>query len=106
MVENIGGINSSKTSRSDAASANSKRSIEDSGKGAAPESGRARESVDVELSEAVKRAEEKASYDEVRALVVASFLTAAPRHKHCSGLLHMGDPSSHTQQAWRLQQMR
>lgn len=66
MVENIGGINSSKTSRSDAASANSKRSIEDSGEAAAPESGRARESVDVELSEAVKRAEEKASYDEVR----------------------------------------
>ena len=66
MVENIGGMNSSKTSRSDAASANTKRSVEDSGKGAAPESGRARESVDVELSEAVKRAEEKASYDEVR----------------------------------------
>ena len=66
MVENIGGINTSKTSRSDAASANSKGSIEDSGKGAAPESSRARDSVDVELSEAVKRAEEKASYDEVR----------------------------------------
>ena len=66
MVENIGGINSSKTSRSDATSANSKRSIEDSGKGTAPESSRARESVDVELSEAVRMAEEKASYDEVR----------------------------------------
>ena len=66
MVENISGINTSKTSRSDAASANSKESIEDSGKGAAPESSRARDSVDVELSEAVKRAEEKASYDEVR----------------------------------------
>ena len=66
MVENIGGINTSKTSRSDAASANSKGSIEDAGKGAAPESSRARDSVDVELSEAVKRAEEKASYDEVR----------------------------------------
>ncbi len=66
MVENIGGINTSKTSRSDTASANSKGSIEDSGKGAAPESSRARDSVDVELSEAVRRAEEKASYDEVR----------------------------------------
>ena len=66
MVENIGGINTSKTSRSDAASANSKGSIEDSGKGVAPESSRARDSVDVELSEAVRRAEEKASYDEVR----------------------------------------
>ena len=65
MVENIGGINSSKTSRSDAASANLKRSTEESA-GAASESGKARESVDVELSEAVKRAEEKASYDEVR----------------------------------------
>ena len=66
MVENIGGINTSKTSRSDTASTNSKGSIEDSGKGAAPESSRARDSVDVELSEAVRRAEEKASYDEVR----------------------------------------
>ena len=66
MVENIGGINSSKTSRSDTVSTNSKRSVEDSGKGTTPESPRARESVDVELSEAVKRAEDKASYDEVR----------------------------------------
>ena len=38
MVENIGGINSSKTSRSDTASTNSKRSVEDAGKGAMPES--------------------------------------------------------------------
>ena len=66
MVENIGGINSSKASRSDAASTNSKRSVEDSGTSATPESGRIRESVDVELSEAVKRAEDRASYDEVR----------------------------------------
>ena len=66
MVENIGGINSSKTSRSDTVSPNSKRSVEDSGKGTTLESPRARESVDVELSEAVKRAEDKASYDEVR----------------------------------------
>ena len=66
MVENIGGINSSKASRSDAASTNSKRSVEDSGTSAASESGRIRESVDVELSEAVKRAEDRASYDEVR----------------------------------------
>ena len=65
MVENIGGINSSKTSRSDTASTNSKSSVEDAGKGDA-ESGSARESVNVELSEAVKRAEDKASYDEVR----------------------------------------
>ena len=66
MVENIGGINSSKASRSDTASTNSKRSVEDAGKGAMPESGSARESVNVELSEAVKRAEDKASYDKVR----------------------------------------
>tara|TARA_B100000674_G_C37793308_1_gene892841 strand:- start:182 stop:475 length:294 start_codon:yes stop_codon:yes gene_type:complete len=66
MVENIGGINSSKASRSDAASTNSKRSVEDSGTSATSESGRIRESVDVELSEAVKRAEDRASYDEVR----------------------------------------
>ena len=66
MVENIGGINSSKTSRSDTVSTNSKSSVEDSGKGTTLESPRARESVDVELSEAVKRAEDKASYDEVR----------------------------------------
>ena len=66
MVENIGGINSSKTSRSDTVSTNSKRSVEDSGKGTTPESPRARESVDVELSEAVKKAEDKASYDEDR----------------------------------------
>ena len=66
MVENIGGIDSSKASRSEAVSTNSKRSVEDSGKSATPASGRARESVDVELSEAVKRAEDKASYDEVR----------------------------------------
>ena len=66
MVENIGGINTSKTSRSDPASANSKKPIQDSSKSSAPESGKARESVDVELSEAVRRAEEKASYDEVR----------------------------------------
>ena len=66
MVENIGGINSSKASRSDAASTNSKRSVEASGTSATPESGRIRESVDVELSEAVKRAEDRASYDEVR----------------------------------------
>ena len=66
MVENIGGINSSKTSRSDTVSTNSKRSVDDSGKSTTPELGRVRESVDVELSEAVKRAEDKASYDEVR----------------------------------------
>ena len=66
MVENIGGINSSKTSRSDTASTNSKRFVEDSGKAATPDSSRTRESVDVELSEAVKRAEDKASYNEVR----------------------------------------
>tara|TARA_B100000941_G_C28142499_1_gene368466 strand:- start:155 stop:448 length:294 start_codon:yes stop_codon:yes gene_type:complete len=66
MVENIGGVNSSKASRPDSASTNTKRSLEGLGKSATPESGKARESVDVELSEAVKRAEDKASYDEVR----------------------------------------
>ena len=66
MVENISGVNSSKTNRTDNASSNAKRSVEDASAGKAPETLRTRDSVDVELSEAVKRAEEKASYDEVR----------------------------------------